>query len=87
MADVYFSAFGSKPKNTYSSPLEQGDHPGLDSTPTIDQDVIQRYQSMIGALQWSVSLGRLDMTNVVMTMLSFKAEPRQGHAKKIGADM
>ena len=78
MADVYFSAFGSKPKNTYSSPLEQGDHHELDSTSIMDQDGIQQYQSMVGALQWAVSLGRLVITTTVMTMSSLGSNQDNG---------
>ena len=33
------------------------------------------YQSLLGALQWAVSLGRLDVNTAVMTMASFRVEP------------
>ena len=33
---------------------------------------------MVGAIQWAVSLGRLDVNITVMTLESFRAEPRQG---------
>ena len=29
---------------------------------------MQKHQSLIGSLQWAVSLGRLDVTTAVMTM-------------------
>ena len=68
MSDSYVSIFGSKPKSTYHSPLEKNDHPELDTTEFLDADGIQQYQSLIGALQWAVSLGRMDVTTAVMTM-------------------
>jgi hypothetical protein len=34
---------------------------------------------MIGAMQWAVSLGRLDITTAVMTMSGYQVAPRQGH--------
>jgi len=43
-------------------------------------------QSMIGALQWAIQLGRFDIMTAVMTLSSFRANPRQGHldrAKRI----
>ena len=44
------------------------DHPELDLSPELDEDGIAKYQSLIGSLQWAVSLGRLDITTAVMTM-------------------
>ena len=38
-----------------------------------------KYQSWIGALQWCVTLGRFDIGIAVMTMSSFRAQPRAGH--------
>jgi len=34
---------------------------------------------MIGALQWAIQLGRFDIMTAVMTLSSFRANPRQGH--------
>jgi len=45
----------------------------------LDTTGIQQYQSLIGSLQWAVSLGRLDITTAVMTMSSFRTSPRKGH--------
>jgi hypothetical protein len=39
------------------------------------------YQSMIGALQWMVTIGRLDITTAVMTMSEFRVAPRTGHSE------
>ena len=38
MEECYCSMFGSKPKQTYMSPLEKGDHPELDAFNYLDQD-------------------------------------------------
>ena len=64
------------------APLEKGDHPELDATEYLYQDGIEKYQSLIGSIQWSVSLGRLDVNTSVMTLASFRAEPRQGHLER-----
>ena len=53
----YERMFGSKPKQNVTSPLEKGDHPELDMSDELDADGIKNYQSLIGTLQWSVSLG------------------------------
>ena len=79
MVDGYERMFGEKPKALYTSPLEKGDHPELDTSDMLDSDGISKYQSLIGSLQWSVSIGRLDITTAVMTLGGFRAAPRQGH--------
>jgi len=57
MIESYLRLFGTKPKTIYSSPLEKGDHPELDTSSELDIEGIKLYQSMIGAAQWIVSLG------------------------------
>ena len=71
--------FGEKPRIRYSSPLEKGDHPELDKSELFDETRIQQYQSLIGSLQWAVSIGRIDIATSVMTLSGFRSIPRQGH--------
>ncbi|MGL5917965.1 MAG: reverse transcriptase domain-containing protein, partial [Cetobacterium sp.] len=85
LIDAYARMFGSKPKQ-FNSPLEHGDHPELDTSIELEIDDIKKYQTMIGSLQWVVQIGRFDITTAVMTLSSFRANPRQGHldrAKRI----
>lgn len=82
----YESMFGSKPKTKVTSPLAKNDHPEIDESPLLDQEGIRKYQSLIGSLQWAVTLGRFDIATAVMTLSSFRALPRLGHldrAKRI----
>ena len=65
--------FGTKPSLKVLSPIEKGDRPELVTSEYFDQDVIQKYQSLIEAIQWAVSLGRLDVNTAVMTLASFRA--------------
>jgi hypothetical protein len=86
MLSNYERMFGEKPRLNVYSPLEKGDHPELDDTELLDENGTQQYQSLIGSLQWSISLGRLDICTAVMTMSSFLAVPKRGHldrAKRI----
>ena len=64
---------------TVHSPLEKGDHPELNESELLDAEGITQYQSMIGSLQWAISLGRFDIATAVMKMSSFRAAPRHGH--------
>ena len=44
-----------------TSQLEKGNHPEFDASEELDSEGIKKYQSLIGALQWVGTLGRLDM--------------------------
>lgn len=65
------------------SPLSPNDHPELDNSSLLDEDDIQKYQSLIGSLQWLITLGRWDIQTQVMSMSSFRAMPRQGHLERV----
>jgi len=75
LIDTHVRIFGTKPKQLITSPLEKGDHPELDMSKELDQDGIRNYQSLIGALQWSISLGQLDIATAVMTLSGFCVAP------------
>ena len=83
MMDTYKKYFGEYPKQKVSSPLERGDHPELDTSEFLDSEGITIYQSLIGALQWAISIGRFDIHTAVMTMSGFRVAPRRGHLDRI----
>jgi len=76
---AYKCTFGSKPKQNVTSPLKKGDHPELDMSDELDANGINNYQPLIGALQWSVSLGRINITTAIMTMSGFRVALRKEH--------
>jgi hypothetical protein len=85
MLASYEHMFSAKPIPT-RSPLLKGDHPELDASELLDAKGIQQYQSLIGSLQWAVTLGRFDIMTAVMSLSSFRTAPRVGHmdrAKRI----
>jgi hypothetical protein len=69
----YAKLFGMTP-NEYASPLEKGYHPELDTSELCTTEQIAQYQSMIGSLQWIVTISRFDMQAAVMTMSGFPIE-------------
>jgi hypothetical protein len=81
MMDTYVQLYGEKPRKA-SSPLEQNDHPEMDDSPFLGQDETQQFQSLIGAMQWAVSIGRLDIATAVMSLSSFRTMPRRGHLER-----
>jgi len=85
MVENYVQLFGSAPTKAMS-PLVKNDHPELDTSEFCGPDDTAKYMSLIGALQWTISLCRFDIANAVMTLGRFRAEPRVGHldrAKRI----
>ena len=86
MMDTYTCLFGAPPSTRVHSPAEANDHPELDDSELLDAEGTQQYQSLIGMLQWIISIGRFDVQTAVMTLSSFRACPRRGHldrAKRI----
>jgi hypothetical protein len=79
----YKSMFGESPSTRVTSPLEKNDHPELDTSPLLDEDGISQYQSLIGAMQWTITLGRFDIAVHVVTMSSFRVAPRVGHLDRL----
>ena len=82
MIEQYELLFGSKPKE-YTSPLEKGDHPEVNTSEELDDNGIKIYQSMIGSLQWAVSIGRFDVHTATMTMSRFRMAPRKEHLERL----
>ena len=80
--DNYRRLFGTWPKQV-AAPLTKNDHPELDTSELLNPDDQKIYQSMIGALQWVIQIGRFDITTAVMTLSRFRAMPRKGHMERV----
>lgn len=48
-----------------------------------DEEETKIYQSLIGAVQWVISLGRFDIAVHVMSLGSFRVQPRKGHLEAV----
>ena len=83
LAQTYEQMFGAHPSQKCYSPLEKGDRPELDTSELLDHHGIEQYQSLLGSLQWAISLGRFDIATAVMSMSSFRAAPRRGHLQRL----
>ena len=77
----YTQMFGEPPKS-YMSPLAKGDHPELDLTELSGLADVVKFQSLIGALQWTILLGRSDIANAVMTLGRYRSAPTVGHLER-----
>lgn len=83
MVQAYELLYNCKPSTKHQSPLESNDHPELDTSEFLEEEGIQQYQSLIGSLQWAITIGRWDIQTAVMTMSSFRAQPRKGHLERV----
>ena len=79
--DAYEKKYGEMPKQC-SSPLDKNKHLEPDDTPVLDVNEQKEYLSMIGALQWVVTLGRFNIATTVKTSSRFRTEPQVEHLKK-----
>ena len=83
MVASYVMLFGTKPNLKVSSPLKKSDHPELDDTKFLDAKQMQQYQSLVGALQWAISIGHFNINTAVMSISSFHAMPHCGHFERV----
>ena len=83
LADTYRKLFNEDPPKVYKSPLDKNDHPELDTSEIIEGDMAAKYLTMVGQLEWLLTLGRFDIHAQVATMSRFRAAPRQGHMDRV----
>jgi len=83
LVDTYVRLFGMKPSTKPLSPLEKGDHPEINESEFLDDNGTQMYQSLVGALQWSISIGQFNIATAAMMMSSFRAQPSLGHLEHV----
>ncbi len=67
----------------YASPLEPDDHPEIDESELCNNEEIAQYLTMVGQLQWLITLGRFDIFSAVITLSRFRAAPRAGHLSRL----
>ena len=83
LVDSYHSMFKQDPPKNMRTPLDNNDHPELDDTELLAGKYIQHYLTMIGQLQWLVTLGRFDIHAQVTTMSRFRSAPRKEHLERL----
>ena len=78
LVDTCKELFGEQPKEVHS-PLDKDDKPELDDTPLLGPDSIKRFQTLIGAAHWLITLSHFDIAHMIMSLGHFRATPREGH--------
>ena len=51
-------------------------HLEVDTSDYLALDDVTKYQSLIGSLQWAISLGRFNIQTMVMILSCFRVNPR-----------
>ena len=67
----------------YSSPMLENYHPELDDSEFVNQEMASKYRSMIGSLNWAITLGRFDIQYATSTMARYNMAPRKGHVDAV----
>ena len=66
-----------------SAPMSESYHPELDESPFVNQEMASKYRSMIGSLNWAITLGRFDVQYATSTMARYSMAPREGHVEAV----
>ena len=74
-ADTHRRLFNDDPPKGHKTPLDKNDHPELDTSEILEGGMAAKYLTMVGQLQWLVTLGRFDIHTQVATMSRFTAAP------------
>jgi hypothetical protein len=64
------------------TPIRTNDHPEEDDSPVLNNEMHTEYQSLMGMLQWLVSLHRVDICFAVSSLSRFCSCPREGHMSR-----
>jgi hypothetical protein len=65
------------------TPMAADYHPETDDSPLLPEDDISKYRSIIGSLNWLITLGRFDIHYATNALSRFSMTPREGHMKAI----
>ena len=83
LAETYKRLFNDEPPKGLKTPLGNDNHPVLDTSEILDGDMAAKDLTMVGQLQWLITLGRFDLHTHIATMSRFRAAPRQGHVDRL----
>ena len=83
LKETHVRLFDTEPSKGLKTPLEKNDHPELDTSEILDTQEVNYYLTMVGQLQWLITLGRFDVQARVITMSRIRAQPRQGHLERL----
>ena len=78
LVENYKNMFGELPTE-YHAPMDPKVHPELDDSELLGPEGVEQFQSLLGAVQWMISLCRFDLAQACMSLSRFRAAPRVNH--------
>ena len=66
----------------HKTPLDENDHQELDPSEILEGDMAAKCLTLVGQLEWMVTLERFDLHAQVATMSTFRAASRRGHMNR-----
>ena len=72
------SMFGETFK-TVRTPMAEDYHPEMEDSPFLSNDDAARFRSVIGSLNWVITLGRFDVNYATSALSRFNMAPKEGH--------
>ena len=63
--------------------MDKGDEPEFDDSNERGPGGVQKFQSVIGAVQWLIALCRFDVAHAAMSLGRFRCAPREGHLERL----
>ena len=74
LKETYIRLFlNTEPSKGLKTSLEKNDHPKLDTTDILEGQQVNHDLTMVGQLQWLITLGRFDIQAQVISMSRFRA--------------
>ena len=59
LKETYIRLFNTEPSKGLKTPLEKNDHPEMDTSEILEGQEVNHYLTMVGQLQWLITLGDL----------------------------
>ena len=76
-----FETLFKKELKNVKTPMDESLHPELDDSPFLSCKDASVDRSIIGSLNWVVTLGRFDVFYATSTLSRYSMQPREGHMK------
>ena len=61
--------------------MDEAYHPEIDDSPLLEDDDASKCRSIIGSMNWLITLGHFDVNYATNTLSRFAMAPREGHLK------
>ena len=74
-----FEELIGKKFRSFKTPMEESLHPEIDDSPLCGERDHAIFRSIIGSLNWMITLGRFDVSYATSALSRFAMAPREGH--------